>query len=276
MIIDVLIDAFSDVIRLVPFLFIVYLLMEWMEHETGQKMTRFLEAHRKGAPIAGALFGLVPECGFSSAASSLYTSGVISAGTLIAVYLSTSDEMLPIMLSHQAPSKTILAILAVKVIAAIIGGLAVDAFARHEKPHINTFCKQEHCDCDHGIFVSALKHTVTITLWLYVITFAIDLMMDSFGMTMMENLIAGHPTISLVTCTLLGMIPSCASSILLSELYLGNVIGFASVCAGLCANAGVGMMVLFRVNHHLKDNLKIVGITWVLSFVTGLVLELLF
>ena len=260
----ILLDALTDVAKLIPFLFVTYLLMEWMEHETGQKLEHFLERHRRIAPFAGALFGLIPECGFSSASSSLYTSHVISAGTLIAVYLSTSDEMLPILISNQAPVSEILKILSVKFLAALAAGYLADAFSRHDRTDIESFCEREECDCEDGILKSALIHTAKITVWLFVITFLIDAVMDSFGMEEMEALI------------LLGMIPSCASSILLTTLYLDGVISFASVCAGLLANAGVGMMVLFRVNPDRRNNLRIVGYVWLVSFLAGLLLELLF
>lgn len=271
---SILEDAALDVARLLPFLFATYLAMEWMEHETGNRMERFLERHRRIAPLAGALFGLVPECGFSSASSSLYTSHVISAGTLAAVYLSTSDEMLPILISRKTPVSTILQILAVKFAVALIAGYLADHFSRHDRTDIEAFCQREDCDCEDGIFRSALTHTLKIAVWLFAITLVIDAVMDSFGMAAMKTLITEHPSVSVLTCTLLGMIPSCASSILLSTLYLDGVINFASVCAGLLANAGVGMMVLFRVNPNKKDNLRIVSYTWIVSFASGLLLQL--
>ena len=239
-------------------------------------LEHFLERHRRIAPFAGALFGLIPECGFSSASSSLYTSHVISAGTLIAVYLSTSDEMLPILISNQAPVSTILKILSVKFIVALGAGYLADSFSRHDKTDIESFCEREECECEDGVLKSALIHTLKITVWLFAITFLIDAVMDSFGMDAMKALITGHPSVSVVTCSLLGMIPSCASSILLTTLYLDGVISFASVCAGLLANAGVGIMVLFRVNPDKKNNLKIVGYVWLVSFISGLLLELIF
>jgi hypothetical protein len=271
---EVLLDTITDTARILPFLFLTYLLMEWMEHETGNKMIRFLENHRKTAPLAGALFGLVPECGFSSAASSLYTTGVISGGALASVYLSTSDEMLPLLLSSGAGAGVILPILAVKFIVALIAGFAADHFAEHKKTDIESFCEREHCDCEDGILKSAVMHTLKITVWLLAVTFLINLIMDSSGNEVMRTLIVGHPAVSVLTCTLLGMIPSCASSILLTTLYMEKVISFAAVCAGLLANAGVGMMVLFRVNPNMKHNIKIVMYVWAVSFVTGLILNL--
>ena len=272
---DILIDTCGDVLRLIPFLFATYLLMEWMEHETGGKMERFLERHQKAAPVFGALFGIVPECGFSAASSSLYTSGVISAGTLIAVYLSTSDEMLPILISANAGWSRIGPILAVKVIVAIIAGCLADRFSRHSHAHIDTFCRQEHCDCEHeSVWKAAFEHTLRITIWLFIITFAMNGIIALIGTDSLHAFVASHPKSSVLTSTLIGMIPSCASSILLSTLYLEGVISFASVCAGLLANAGIGMLVLFRVNPHLKDNLRIIGYTWASALIAGLVLTI--
>lgn len=275
-ILNVLRDTLSDVLKIIPFLFITYFFMEWMEEETGNKMEHFLEKHRKTAPLAGALFGLVPECGFSSAASSLYATGVISAGTLIAVYISTSDEMLPVLLSSGARPSQIGSILVVKLIAALTAGYLAEIFSKHEKTHIRTFCREENVDHSHGVFVSALLHTLKITAWLFAITFIINAIMDLGGSDFMKNVVTSHPALVVLTSTLFGMIPSCASSVTLSQLYLAGIIGFPAVCAGLCANAGIGMMILFRVNHNIKDNLRIVSWVWIASAITGFILELLF
>lgn len=274
---EILLDTLIDVARLIPFLFLTYLFLEWMEHQTGNQMEHFLEHHRKAAPLAGALFGIVPECGFSTAASSLYTTGVISAGTLIAVYLSTSDEMLPILISAQAGMDKIAPILLVKVIVALIAGYTADFFSKHEMTHIDTFCEQEHCDCEHeSIWKAALEHTLKIAVWLLVITFLMNSFMEIIGTDTLSAFVTAHPTSAVLTSTLIGMIPSCASSVLLSTLYLNNVIGIPAVCAGLLANAGVGMMVLFRVNPNMKNNLKIIGYTWASAFIAGLILEIFF
>ena len=274
-VIDILLDTLMDVARLIPFLFVTYLFLEWMEHQTGNKMEHFLEHHRKAAPLAGAIFGIVPECGFSTAASSLYTTGVISAGTLIAVYLSTSDEMLPILISSRAGFDVIAPILAVKVVVALIAGYLADAFSRHDATDIDSFCEREHCDCEHeSIWRSAFEHTLKITIWLLVITLIMNTLMTLIGTETLRAFVTAHPTSAVLTSTLIGMIPSCASSVLLSTLYLEQVISFPAVCAGLLANAGVGMMVLFRVNPSMKNNLKIIGYTWASAFIAGIILEI--
>lgn len=266
-----------DVVRILPFLFLTYLFLEWLEHKAGSKMEHYLEEHSKLGVLVGSVFGLVPECGFSSAASSLYTTRVISAGALISVYLSTSDEMLPILISNNASFDVIGPILLVKVIVALIAGFVADAFFFKKKPiDIEHFCEEEHCHCEDSILTSAIKHTLTISFWLFVIILALNLIIHAIGLETLKAFILNHPTQSVLTCTLIGMIPSCASSVMLSTLYLDHVISFASVCAGLLANAGVGMMILFRVNHNMKENFKIVGYVSLVSLLTGLLLEFVF
>ena len=276
MITEILLDTLMDVARLVPFLFLTYLLMEWMEHQTDGAFESFLEKHRRSAPIFASLFGLIPECGFSSATGSLYTTGVISAGTLIAVFLATSDEMVPILVSSRAEPAVIFRILAVKFVVACIAGLLADRFSIHRKADIESFCERENCECDDGIFKSALKHTVRITLWLLVLTALINGFMAVLGEEALRSFVIAHKESGIVICTLIGLIPSCASSILLSKLYLDHIISFAAVNAGLLANAGLGLMVLFRVNPDWKNNMKIVLYIVAVSLITGFILNYLF
>lgn len=275
MIQEVLLDSLLDTVKLIPFLFLVYLFLEWLEHETTGKMEQFLQAHKPVAPIVGSFLGLLPECGVSTAASSLYTTGVISVGTLIAIFLSTSDEMLPIMISAQAPVSKFLPILLVKVIVSILAGLLVDHFMKPKKIDIDDFCEREHCDCEHeNIFKAAFMHTLKITIWLFAITLLFNTIVELIGLETIASFIKSHKALSIVTCTLVGLIPSCASSILLSTLYLEGVIPFAAICAGLLVNAGVGQMVLFRVNPNHKENFMILGYTILVSLLTGTILSL--
>jgi hypothetical protein len=276
--IEVLQDSFSDVLKIIPFLFVIYLFLEFMEHEAGHKMEHFLEKHRRANPIMGAVLGLLPSCGFAGAASSLFATGVISAGTLIAVYLSSSDEMLSIMISMQAPFDKIWPILVVKLIVAVIAGILIDllVFARKQKNiDVEEFCEREHDDHSHGIFYSAFLHTVQVTVWLFVITVVFNLIVEWIGQDNLQNFVAAYPNQSVLVSTLVGMIPSCASSILLTKMYLDGVIGFAAVCAGLLVNAGTGMMVLWRVNPNMKENFKIMFMTWICGLAGGLIIELI-
>jgi len=271
---DVVLDTLTDVLKIIPFLFVIYLFLEFLEHEAGHKMEHFLEKHRRMNPIFGTLLGIIPSCGFAGAASSLFATGVISAGTLIAVYLSSSDEMLSIMLSMQAPFSVIWPILAVKVVIAVIAGMIIDAFSKKRDIDVEEFCEREHDDHSHGIFYSAMMHTLQVTIWLLLITLVFNLLVAWIGEDNLRMFVAAYPNQSVLVSTLVGMIPSCASSILLTKMYLEGVIGFAAVCAGLLVNAGTGMMVLWRVNPNLKENFKILFLTWVSGLAGGLVIEL--
>lgn len=272
---DVLLDTIEDVLKIIPFLFVIYLFLEWMEQEAGHKMEHFLEKHRRLNPLAGTLFGLFPSCGFASAASSLYATGVISAGTLVAVYLASSDEMLSIMISSRAPLSKVWPILLVKLIVGLICGYAFDLISKHRVINVAAFCEEEHDDHSHGIFYSAFMHTLEVTIWLFIITFIFNLFVALIGEETLRVFITSHPNKSVLVCSVVGMIPSCASSILLTTMYLEGVITFPAVCAGLLVNAGTGIMVLFRVNHNNKDNFLIIFVTWLCGFVSGMILDLL-
>jgi hypothetical protein len=246
-----------------------------MEHEAGHKMEHFLEKHRRLNPIMGTIMGLIPSCGFAGAASSLFATGVISAGTLIAVYLSSSDEMLSIMLSMQAPFSKIWPILFVKLIVAGIAGIIIDRFSKKRSIDVEEFCEREHDDHAHGIFYSAAMHTMQVTVWLLLITLVFNLIVAWIGEDSLRMFVSSYPNQSVFAATLIGMIPSCASSILLTKMYLEGVIGFAAVCAGLLVNAGTGMMVLWRVNPNLKENFQIMFLTWLCGLIGGLLIELI-
>lgn len=275
LILDVLLDTTEDVLKIIPFLFIIYLLLEWMEQEAGHKMEHFLERHRNLNPLAGTLFGLFPSCGFASAASSLYATGVISAGTLVAVYLASSDEMLSIMISKQAPFSKVWPILLVKLIVGLICGYLFDAMSRHRMINIAAFCEEEHDDHSHGILYSAFMHTIEVTIWLFIITFIFNLFVELIGEETLRTFIMSYPNKSVLVCSIVGLIPSCASSILLTTMYLEGVITFPAVCAGLLVNAGTGIMVLWRVNHKKSDNFLIIFVTWLCGFVAGMIIDLL-
>lgn len=274
--IDLILDAAVDTLKIVPFLFMTYLALEWMEHETGKKFEHVLEHHRRIAPLAGSLFGLIPECGLCTAASSLYTTGVITAGTLSAVYLSSSDEMLPVMLSSNAGFSKIGPILLVKAIVALLAGYLADVFSKHSQIDVETFCEREHCDCSHGILHSALSHTLTITIWLFAISFLLNAGIAWIGLDTIRKFLLQYPRLSILFCTLTGLIPNCASSVLLTQLYLDSLLSFPAVCAGLLANSGIGMLILFRVNPNKKNNFKIVGYVTAVSLLAGLILNLFF
>ena len=274
-IIDLLLDTIEDVLKIVPFLLAVYFFLEWMEQEHEHKLENLLETHRKLAPAAGALLALFPSCGFSGASSSLYATGVISLGTLMAVYLSTSDEMLPIMVTAGAAWHTILPVLLVKLVAAFVFGYIIDRLVPKKKIDINEFCEREHDDHSHGLFHSVLLHTLEVSAWLMVITFLFNGAVKLVGEETLRAFISSYPNKSVLLCGIVGMIPNCASSVLLTTMYLEGVISFPAVCTGLLANAGTGIMILWRVNPGWKENIKIMLLLWGCSLLSGAVMLLL-
>lgn len=272
--IELLLDTLLDLSRIVPFLFVIYLFLEWMENQTEHRMERFLEKHRRINPLAGTLFGLLPSCGFATAASSLYATGVISAGTLVAVFLASSDEMLSIMLGMQADFSVIAPILGVKLVVGLIAGYGFDLLSKHRTINVDEFCQREHDDHSHGILYSACLHTLQVSLWLMVTIFVINGIVGMIGEDIIRSFILDHSSQSVLFCGLTGLIPSCASSIILTTMYVDGVIPFSAVCAGLLVNAGTGMIMLYRVNPDFKDNTKILLATLVCGLVAGFVLQI--
>ena len=272
--IELLLDTLLDLSRIVPFLFVIYLFLEWMENQTEHRMERFLEKHRRINPLAGTLFGLLPSCGFATAASSLYATGVISAGTLVAVFLASSDEMLSIMLGMQADFSVIAPILGVKLVVGLIAGYGFDLLSKHRTINVDEFCQREHDDHSHGILYSACLHTLQVSLWLMVTIFVINGIVGMIGEDIIRSFILDHSSQSVLFCGLTGLIPSCASSIILTTMYVDGVIPFSAVCAGLLINAGTGMIMLYRVNPDFKDNTKILLATLVCGLVAGFLLQI--
>lgn len=268
--------TFEDSILVIFVLFITYLAMEYLEHHTGNQITGLVKKAGKLGPVIGALAGVAPQCGFSAAASNLYAGRVITMGTLIAIYLSTSDEMLPVMISSKAPLETILTILLIKVLVGMLAGFAVDLiFGKkdQEHEHIHEICESEHCGCEKGILHSALKHTIQVGLFLLFISFALNLLLEIVGEDMLAKLLLNRPIIGPLVAGIVGFIPNCAASVVITELYLDGLIGMGSLMAGLLVGAGVGLLVLFRVNHHKWENIKIAGILYVVGVLVGILVE---
>ncbi|MCM1558700.1 MAG: arsenic efflux protein [Butyrivibrio sp.] len=275
---EVISDTLSDVTRLLPFLFLTYLAMEYLEHRTGDKAAALVKKAGRFGPVIGGLLGMVPQCGFSAAASNLYAGRVITLGTLIAIYLSTSDEMLPVLLSEQAPPGTIVRILLAKAAIGIAAGLLTDLLLRGkaaaEQHTVHEVCEQEHCRCEKGIFRSALFHTSWIALFILLITFVLNLILFRVGEEALANVILNRPAAGPLLAGLVGLIPNCAGSVVITQLYLEGIIGTGSAMAGLLTGSGVGLLVLFRVNRHRMENLKILGLLYGIGVLTGIVIEL--
>ncbi len=276
---DLLLDTVWDGVRLLPFLFLTYLMMETLEHHTGEKVQKKIRAAGAFGPVWGGALGLVPQCGFSAAASSLYAGRVITVGTLLAIYLSTSDEMLPILISEAAPVGMIVKILAAKVSIAIVSGMVaqfvyVRLLKRREKEmDIHVICEEEHCHCEDGIVLSAIKHTLRIFLYIFLLSLLLNVLIALIGEHALAGLFSNIPVVGELIAALVGLIPNCASSVVLTELYLDGILGAGAMMSGLLVNAGVGILVLFRLNRDVRQNIGIVGALYGLGVFWGMVLE---
>ena len=217
--------------------------------------------------------GAFPQCGFSAAASTLYAGRVISLGTLFAVYLATSDEMLPILIAEQEPM-LIVKILGAKVIIGMVMGFIVDAVMRlvkrnEKQVHIHELCEQEHCDCEDGIFKSAVKHTLHVVLFIFLISLVLGGVIEAVGEDVLGEFLAAQPMLSVFASCLVGLIPNCAASVVITELFLEGTISTGAMMGGLLTGAGIGLLVLFRANRPMKQNLMIVAILWAIGVAWG-------
>lgn len=280
--IEALTDAAFDTLKLVPFLLITYLFMEYLEHKAGERAGELLRRAGKAGPFWGAAAGLFPQCGFSAVAANFYAARLISRGTLAAVFLATSDEMLPVLLSRPAGVRVIAPLLLLKFAVGMTAGFAVDFAGRRlhretapGEPQIHKLCKREHCDCEAGIVPSALRHTGSIAGFLLLVSFLLNLAIARLGEESLAAFMQGRPAVSVLLAGLVGLIPNCAPSVLLTELYLQGTIRLGAAMAGLLAGAGSGLLILFRMNRERKDNLKIVGIVYGVGVTAGLLWELL-
>lgn len=276
---DVITDTLLDTVKLVPFLLVTYLAMEFLEHKTGRKAQDLVRKAGRFGPVIGGALGVVPQCGFSAAASSLYAGRVVTLGTLLAIYLSTSDEMLPVLISEQAPVGTIAFILLAKALIGMAGGFIVDLlFSAHkgEEHHIHEICEQEHCHCGEGsVFRSALVHTAQISFFILAITFLLNLLFFFAGEEFLREMLMGRRILGPMLAGLVGLIPNCAGSVVITQLYLEEVIGAGAMLSGLLTGTGVGLLVLFRVNHNRKENLKILGLLYFIGVLVGIVVGLI-
>lgn len=346
MFLDALLDACLDTLKVFPFLLVTYLFMEWLEHGAGKKFERAIAKGGRVGPLIGALLGVIPQCGFSGAAATLYAGRVVTLGTLVAVFASTSDEMIPIMLSEAAPPALIGGILLVKVITGIVCGLVLDfvltktgrlhtglsSLKRHQghgDNDIHELCEEEGCECSdedseayqpggtdpadsslqpgrtdpvdgslqpgrtdpaaegalsahnhghshghhHGIFVPALKHSVNVTIFIFVVTLGINLLAEA-GLEGALASVTQAPFLSPIVMALFGFIPNCAVSVGMSQLYLEGVMSGGALVSGLTVNAGIGLIVLFRTNRDFNENLRIMAVMLAAGVLAGWVIQL--
>ena len=267
---EVIQDTLLDTIKLLPFLFVAFLIIEFIEHKLSNKQENIISKSGKLGPIVGALLGAVPQCGFSVLATNLYVTRIISLGSLISIYLSTSDELIPLMISHNAPITKILSIVSIKVVIGIISGFLIDLFIRKTTKSDFVLCEDEDCDCDHSIIKSSLIHTLKISFFILIITFLINVLFHYADLSFLESALKNNKIITPFIASLIGLIPNCASSVMISELYLNNLISLGTTLSGLLTGSGVAIMVLVRKNKNISENIFIIGLIYIIGVIWGL------
>ncbi len=277
---DIIIDTLIDSIKLLPFLFVTYLILEYLEHKTGGKAQNIIKKSGKFGPAIGSLLGIVPQCGFSAAAANFYAGRVISLGTLIAIFLSTSDEMLPILISEAAPISLIGKVILIKFIIGMICGFIIDLFSKfyskekNMEEEIEHLCEHDHCDCEHGVVKSAIKHSLNIFVFIIIVSFILNLLIHFIGEDTISSIFNSNKILGPILASFVGLIPNCASSVILTQLNLSGVIPLSTMISGLLVNAGLGLLVLFRVNNNIKENILITTLLYVIGVLSGFILRI--
>ena len=275
---EVLQDTVLDILKLIPFLFLAFILLEYIEHKLSHKNTKLLINNEKIGPIIGGLLGSFPQCGFSAMATKLFSSRVITLGTLIAVYLSTSDEMLPILISSGVGIFPVLKIIGIKIVIGILFGFIID-FIYHKKSNyqdeIHDMCLHDDCHCEKGIIKSSIHHTLSIILYLFIITLLINITFYLVGEDTVKTFLATKGFLSYFLSSLIGLIPNCASSIIITEIYLSGMISFGSMLSGLLTGSGVGLLILFKTNKNIKENVFILILLYFIGIICGYFIDLI-
>ena len=272
---DIIKDTLIDTIKLLPFLLLTFIIIEYIEHKINNK--KLITKSKKFGPFFGSVLGVIPQCGISASATNLYATRIISLGTLISVYLSTSDEMLPILLANKTNTGTILKILGLKFLIGMISGFIIDLILRKkEQPKIEDLCEHDHCNCNHNhsIIESALKHTISITLFILIFSFIINIIFEYLGESFLENLFMKNTIFSYFLSSLVGLIPNCGASILITELYINNTITLGASMSGLLTGAGIGLLILFKTNKNIKENITIISLIYLIGIISGIIIDM--
>lgn len=268
---EFLLEALLDALKLLPFLFISFIVMELIEHKLNNK--KKIKKMNKFGPLAGSVLGLIPQCGFSVLSSNLYAARVITLGTLFSIYLSTSDEMLPILIANKTDINIILKILFVKFILGLFFGILVDIIYKTKlSNNINEICKEDNCHCKEGIIKSSLVHTLKISSFILLVNIILNLIIDK---ELFVNFINNNKIISPILSSIVGLIPNCASSVVITELYLQEIIPFGSCISGLLSGSGLGLLILFKQNKNQKENIMILITLILFSSICGIIINLI-
>ena len=270
---DIIIDSGLDTLKLLPYLLVTFLLLELIEHKVSKKNQTILSKNKKYGPFIGGILGGLPQCGFSVMGANLYASGVITIGTLIAIFLATSDEMLILMIGEKVLLSEVFRIVGIKVLIGIIVGVVVDILYKSRKEHIHEMCTDEGCHChSKGIFLSGLVHTLKIGLFIFIANIIIGLIIENVNL---EGILRGNNLLTYFMASIIGLIPNCGSSVIITKLYLADIISLGVMLAGLLTGAGVGILVLFRTNKNLKENMLIIGIIYLVGVISGIIIDLI-
>lgn len=275
---EIIIETFLDTLKLLPFLFIAFIIIELIEHKLTTKNKKILTKSKKYGPILGAIIGIIPQCGFSVMATNLYQTRIITLGCLIAIYLSTSDEMLPILISKKTEPTIIIKILLIKVLFAVVYGIIIDYIIkkkRKERKPTYEICEEENCHCKDGILKSSLRHTLNITIFILITTFIINILFTYIGEEFLSKIFLKNTIFGPFITSLIGLIPNCGASVILTELYLNSAIDISSLISGLLTGSGTALIVLFKGNKNIKESMFILLLLYSLGVISGLILELI-
>ena len=275
---EIILDTLIDGVKLIPFLFVAFLIIELLEHKMTKKTEKIISKSGKIGPLLGSILGMFPQCGFSVMATNLYVTRIITLGTLISIYLSTSDEMLPILLSQNVEVSVILKLLGIKLFIGILFGFIIDLVIRKKDKSIKKdyhICDEEHCHCEEGIFVSAIKHTLNTLLFIMLISFLLNILLTYVGEDFLSKLFLKDSIFGPFLASLVGLIPNCGASVMLTELYLKEAINLGSVIAGLLTGSGIALLVLFKTNKNMKENIKILLLVYFIGSICGVIIEII-
>ncbi len=284
---ELFLDAWIDSAKMIPFLLVIYFMVEWFERKFGNTIEHRLEKTTKAGPVLGALFGCVPQCGFSVVAASLYSRRIITTGTLLAVILSTSDEAIPVLLSQPAQIGAVIKLLIIKLIIGIAAGVMIDLLLRRRTVSAPVSAAMPHdvgC-CNHHVsgttrpwqmLVHPLVHTAKIFAFIFAVTLSLNGLMAWVGEENIGRILLRHSLFQPFLAALVGLIPNCAASVAIAGLFLKGGLSFGSTVSGLCCSGGLGLLVLFKENRDMKETLRIIALLVIISTVAGLAIQLLY